>query len=99
MSAAKASGATPDTKTGERNRLMAENGKFTVAAIGDIHVKEQSDPLREMFGEIATAADALVLCGDLTDTGTVQQAERLAEDLRGCPIPVIGVLGNHDYEC
>lgn len=78
---------------------MAENGKFTVAAIGDIHVKELSDPLREMFGEIAKAADALVLCGDLTDTGTVQQAERLAEDLRGCPIPVIGVLGNHDYEC
>ncbi|WP_395674473.1 metallophosphoesterase [Inquilinus sp.] len=78
---------------------MAEPEKFTVAAIGDIHVKDQSDPLRDMFGEIAQAADALVLCGDLTDTGTVQQAERLAEDLRGCPIPVIGVLGNHDYEC
>jgi Icc-related predicted phosphoesterase len=78
---------------------MAKNGKFTVAAIGDIHVKDQSDPLREMFGEIAKAADALVLCGDLTDTGTIRQAERLAEDLRACPIPVIGVLGNHDYEC
>lgn len=78
---------------------MAENGKFTVAAIGDIHVKDESDPLREMFGEIAQAADALVLCGDLTDTGTVRQAERLAEDLRACPLPVIGVLGNHDYEC
>ncbi|WP_342238021.1 metallophosphoesterase family protein [Inquilinus sp. OTU3971] len=78
---------------------MAEKEKFTVAAIGDIHVKEQSDPLREMFGEIAQAADALVLCGDLTDTGTIRQAERLAEDLHACPIPVIGVLGNHDYEC
>ncbi|MGK9169551.1 metallophosphoesterase [Inquilinus limosus] len=77
---------------------MAEKEKFTVAAIGDIHVKEDSDPLREMFGEIAQAADALVLCGDLTDTGTARQAERLAEDLRACPIPVVGVLGNHDYE-
>jgi Icc-related predicted phosphoesterase len=86
-------------ETEERDRLMAEKGKFTVAAIGDIHVKDQSDPLRDMFGEIAKAADALVLCGDLTDTGTVRQAERLAEDLRGFPIPVLGVLGNHDYEC
>jgi len=78
---------------------MAEKEKFTVAAIGDIHVKDHSDPLREMFGEIGQKADALVLCGDLTDTGTVRQAERLADDLRHCPVPVIGVLGNHDYEC
>jgi Icc-related predicted phosphoesterase len=92
MSAAKASGAMTDDETQAKTRL-------TVAAIGDIHVKDQSDPLRDLFGEISAKADVLVLCGDLTDTGTVRQAERLAEDLRGCAIPVIGVLGNHDYEC
>ena len=27
------------------------------------------------------------------------EAEILAEDIRTCTIPVIGVLGNHDYEC
>jgi Icc-related predicted phosphoesterase len=80
------------------DKAMPDREKFTVAAIGDIHVKDTSDPLRDLFGEIAQAADALVLCGDLTDTGTPRQAERLAEDLRGCPIPVVGVLGNHDFE-
>jgi Icc-related predicted phosphoesterase len=40
----------------------------------------------------------LVLCGDLTDVGKPRVAEVLAEDLRACSIPVIGVLGNHDYE-
>jgi Icc-related predicted phosphoesterase len=40
----------------------------------------------------------LVLCGDLTETGTPKQAEILAEELRACSVPVVGVLGNHDYE-
>ena len=41
----------------------------------------------------------LVLCGDLTNFGKTSEAEILAEDIRSCSIPVIGVLGNHDYEC
>ena len=71
-----------------------------VAAIGDLHVKEdQSAPYRELFGEISREADVLVLTGDLTDLGRPREAEILAEDLRACSIPVLGVLGNHDYEC
>ena len=27
------------------------------------------------------------------------EAEILAEDIKSCSIPVLGVLGNHDYEC
>jgi Icc-related predicted phosphoesterase len=78
----------------------APNGKLRVAAIGDLHVMEESvTPYREMFAEIATAADVLVLCGDLTNFGKTKEAEILAEDIRACPIPVLGVLGNHDYEC
>jgi Icc-related predicted phosphoesterase len=77
---------------------MARNGKLTVACLGDLHVKEDAASSRELFGEISQHAGALVLCGDLTDTGTPREAELLAEDLRGCTIPVIGVLGNHDYE-
>jgi Icc-related predicted phosphoesterase len=76
------------------------NGKLRVAAIGDLHVMETSvTPYREMFAEIANAADVLVLCGDLTNFGKTSEAEILAEDIRACSIPVLGVLGNHDYEC
>ena len=52
-----------------------------------------------MFAEISRVADVLVLCGDLTNFGKTSEAEILAEDIRTCAIPVIGVLGNHDYEC
>jgi Icc-related predicted phosphoesterase len=74
--------------------------KVTVAAIGDLHVTEDSvAPYREMFAEISRVADVLVLCGDLTNFGKTSEAEILADDLRSCEIPVLGVLGNHDYEC
>jgi Icc-related predicted phosphoesterase len=73
---------------------------MTIAAIGDLHVTEDSvSPYRELFTDIAKEADVLVLCGDLTNFGKTHEAEILAEDLRACPIPVLGVLGNHDFEC
>jgi Icc-related predicted phosphoesterase len=79
--------------------MTADNNSFTFASIGDLHVKDdQPGSLRGIFGEISNSAGALVLCGDLTDTGTPTQAEILAKELRACTIPVIGVLGNHDYE-
>ena len=71
-----------------------------VAAIGDLHVTEDSAaPYRALFEEISGEADALVLCGDLTNFGKTSEAEILAEDIAQCTIPVLGVLGNHDYEC
>jgi Icc-related predicted phosphoesterase len=76
------------------------NGVLRVAAIGDLHVREDSvAPYREMFAEISNNADVVVLCGDLTNFGKSREAEILAEDIRSCSIPVVGVLGNHDYEC
>jgi len=71
-----------------------------VAAMGDLHVREDvSTSYRDLFGEISREADVLVLAGDLTDLGKPKEAELLAQDLKACSIPVIGVLGNHDYEC
>jgi Icc-related predicted phosphoesterase len=71
-----------------------------VAAIGDLHVQEDSvAPYREMFTEISNSADVLLLCGDLTNFGKTKEAEILADDIKSCAIPVLGVLGNHDYEC
>jgi len=80
---------------------MASDGKpLRIAAIGDLHVQEDSSaPYRELFGDISREADVLVLCGDLTNFGKTSEAEILAEDIRSCSIPVVGVLGNHDYEC
>ena len=80
---------------------MSESAEtMRLAAIGDLHVTETSEHrYRDLFAEISEAADVLALCGDLTNFGKTREAEILAEDLRHCAIPVVGVLGNHDYEC
>lgn len=71
-----------------------------LAAIGDLHVGENAErPYRDLFAKISQEADVLALCGDLTNFGKTTEAEILADDLRVCTIPVVGVLGNHDYEC
>jgi Icc-related predicted phosphoesterase len=75
-------------------------GAIRLAALGDLHVGETaSHPYRETFARVGDAADVLALCGDLTNFGKTREAEILAEDLQACTIPVVGVLGNHDYEC
>ncbi len=80
-------------------RTEAPHGSLRVAAIGDLHVSETSERrYGDLFAEISDKAQVLVLCGDLTNFGTTGEAEILAEDLRACSIPAVGVLGNHDYE-
>lgn len=70
-----------------------------IAAVADIHVREgDRGKWADYFKEISAGADVLVLAGDLTDTGDEQEAEILAEELKVCSIPVVAVLGNHDYE-
>lgn len=78
---------------------MSNPNKIRIAAVGDIHVKEDhAGKWRAYFQELAGKADVLLLCGDLTDTGRPEEAAVLTEELKGCPVPVVGVLGNHDYE-
>ena len=80
--------------------MSASPERIRLAAIGDLHVTEASEHrYRDLFEEISEKADVLALCGDLTNFGKVREAEILAEDLRHCTIPSVGVLGNHDYEC
>ena len=70
-----------------------------IAAVGDIHVKEDDrGKWVDYFRRISDEADILLLCGDVTDTGHIIEAEILAKELKNCTIPVIGILGNHDYE-
>lgn len=70
-----------------------------IAAVGDIHVREtDKGKWADYFREVSGHADILLICGDLTDTGDEGEAQVLADELKSCTIPVIGVLGNHDYE-
>lgn len=79
---------------------MAEDeSKIRIAAVADIHVRDSDrGKWATCFQEASKQADVLVICGDLTDTGDETEAEVLAEELKACTIPVVAVLGNHDYE-
>lgn len=79
---------------------MSERSEtIRLAAIGDLHVTESDEHrYHDLFAEIGREADVLALCGDLTNFGKPREAEILAEDLRACPLPIVAVLGNHDYE-
>jgi Icc-related predicted phosphoesterase len=56
-----------------------------------------SELAHRLFG-VEQYADVLLLCGDMTDTGDPHEARLLAQELRRIAIPIVGVLGNHDYE-
>jgi Icc-related predicted phosphoesterase len=69
------------------------------AAVGDIHVtKDHAGTLRDFFAQASDAADVLLLCGDLTDYGTAEEAKVLADELGSVSVPIVAVLGNHDHE-
>ncbi len=70
-----------------------------LAAVSDIHYgKTSQGSLQAIFAQIAASADLLLLCGDLTDYGLPEEAEILAQDLALVKLPIVAVLGNHDYE-
>jgi len=81
---------------------MAERTRhqLRIAAVGDIHVSKNSQgKFQPLFAQISSNADVLVLCGDFTDYGLPDEARILARELTASVnIPVIAVLGNHDYE-
>jgi Icc-related predicted phosphoesterase len=68
-----------------------------VAAVGDVHVGLDSDPVLGPEA-LAESADVLLIAGDLTRHGTPAEAEVLAAEVATVPVPVVIVLGNHDYE-
>jgi Icc-related predicted phosphoesterase len=69
-----------------------------IAAVGDIHVREEArGSLRPHVQALRDHADALLLAGDLTYVGRLEEAQVLADELEDAPVPVIAVLGNHDH--
>ena len=79
---------------------MAEKETLRIAAVADIHVKKTAQgALQPLFANVTQVADLLLLCGDLTDYGAVDEAKILAKDITSyLRIPALGVLGNHDFE-
>lgn len=71
-----------------------------IAAVADLHVKKTGQgSLHALFAAATEQADVLLLCGDLTDYGLVEEAKVLAKEVTASlRIPVIGILGNHDFE-
>ena len=72
-----------------------------LAAIGDLHYGRTSAPgsLQPLFAQINESADVLALCGDLTDYGLAEEARAFVKELQpAVKIPVVAVLGNHDFE-
>ena len=76
------------------------DGVLRVGAIADVHYGRDAEKrLRPVFEQAARLVDVLLLGGDLTDFGLPEEAQVLARDLTEVVrIPIVAVLGNHDYE-
>jgi Icc-related predicted phosphoesterase len=71
-----------------------------IAAIGDLHCgRGAAGTLRPLFEQVVQQADILLLCGDLCDYGLPEEAQILVRELGAAGhLPVVAVLGNHDFE-
>jgi Icc-related predicted phosphoesterase len=71
-----------------------------IAAVGDVHLDEDVvGRFRPALERLPEQADVLLLAGDLTRHGTEQEARCVATEFGGLGVPVVAVLGNHDYHC
>jgi Icc-related predicted phosphoesterase len=69
-----------------------------IAAVGDVHYDRGSEGrLAKYLQGLERSADMLLLAGDLTQVGTVEEGSALANDLVQSPVPVVAVFGNHDF--
>jgi uncharacterized protein len=73
-------------------------GNLRLAAAGDIHVREGTEGhVRTSFEGLRGRVDLVLLAGDLTNCGKPEEAAVLAAACRDFGLPVIAVLGNHDW--
>ncbi|CUU56405.1 Calcineurin-like phosphoesterase [Parafrankia irregularis] len=69
-----------------------------IAAVGDLHARPGTAArLRPEYQRVAEVADLLLLAGDLTQDGGTDSAAEVCDLFGGLDLPVIAVLGNHDY--
>ncbi|MDG4828922.1 metallophosphoesterase [Solwaraspora sp. WMMD1047] len=71
-----------------------------IAAVGDVHLDQDVlGRFRPALERLPEQADVLLLAGDLTRHGTEAEARCVATEFGGLGVPVLAVLGNHDYHC
>ena len=69
-----------------------------IAAVADVHFgPDAAGTLRPHLAHLPDQADLLLLAGDLTRVGDPAEAAVLVDELRDIRVPVVAVLGNHDY--
>jgi Icc-related predicted phosphoesterase len=80
--------------------MSERNGTVRIGALGDLHyTRSMEPPVRDVLVQAGRECDVLLLCGDLTDHGLVEEAQDLAREIHSAvSVPVIAVLGNHDFE-
>lgn len=80
-----------------RQRPKGMTESVRIAAIGDLHIRTtiESSYVRQLIG-IEKRADILIVPGDITNGGRIQEVELAAELFSRIHIPIIGVMGNHD---
>jgi Icc-related predicted phosphoesterase len=73
--------------------------RIRIAAAGDVHFGGEADRerARASFAALDGRVDLVLLAGDLTTHGEPEQAAVLAEAVTALDVPVITVLGNHDW--
>src|SRR5258708_16751339 len=98
-------GAVPSLRVGTRGTGLAQPTRrmpgpaVRIAAVVDLHCrKTSSGTLGALLASANDTADVLLLCGDLVDHGLEEEVRVLAKELAVVRIPMVGVLGNHDYE-
>jgi Icc-related predicted phosphoesterase len=70
-----------------------------IAATADLHfTPERYSALREQLDRVRDEADVLIVAGDLTNYGRPEEMEPLLNAFVRLRLPIIVVLGNHDYE-
>jgi Icc-related predicted phosphoesterase len=70
-----------------------------IAAVADLHCEiEHIGFWAPRLRPVNDEADCLILAGDLTSTGDLGELRVLLGELEAITIPIVTVLGNHDYD-
>ena len=70
-----------------------------IAATADLHFfSPRYGAIQEQFAQVRDQADLMVIAGDLTNYGKPAEMEGLLNSLVRLRLPIVAVLGNHDYE-
>ena len=81
-------------------RSLACPPPVRIAAIADFHARiDRPFPFPGLLGSVRDQADLLLIAGDLTDNGRIEEFALVGRALQEVGVPVVVVPGNHDRRC